>query len=55
MAALGCHRKAAVDSADPLFIPDGATTTAAEMAREDKQRVSHCAKAQGRAAQQLGD
>ena len=30
---------------DPLFIPDGATTTAAEMAREDKQRVSHRAKA----------
>ena len=30
---------------DPLFIPDGAATTAAEMAREDKQRVSHRAKA----------
>ena len=30
---------------DPLFIPDGATTTAAEMARENKQRVSHRAKA----------
>ena len=30
---------------DPLFIPDGATMTAAEMAREDKQRVSHRAKA----------
>ncbi len=30
---------------DPLFIPDGATTTAAEMAREDKRRVSHRAKA----------
>jgi XTP/dITP diphosphohydrolase len=30
---------------DPLFIPDGASITAAEMAREDKQRVSHRAKA----------
>ena len=30
---------------DPLFIPDGASVTAAEMAREDKQRVSHRAKA----------
>ena len=30
---------------DPLFIPDGAKMTAAEMAREDKQRVSHRAKA----------
>lgn len=30
---------------DPLFIPNGATTTAAEIAREDKQRVSHRAKA----------
>jgi XTP/dITP diphosphohydrolase len=30
---------------DPLFIPNDATTTAAEMAREDKQRVSHRAKA----------
>jgi XTP/dITP diphosphohydrolase len=30
---------------DPLFIPDGATMTAAEMAREDKQRISHRAKA----------
>ena len=30
---------------DPLFIPEGATTTAAEMAREDKQRISHRAKA----------
>ena len=30
---------------DPLFIPNGATVTAAEMAREDKQRVSHRAKA----------
>ena len=30
---------------DPLFIPEGASITAAEMAREDKQRVSHRAKA----------
>ena len=30
---------------DPLFIPDGASITAAEMAREDKQRVSHRATA----------
>ena len=46
MAALGFHRKATVGSVmTPLFIPDGATTTAAEMAREDKQRVSHRAKA----------
>lgn len=30
---------------DPLFIPDGASITAAEMAREDKQRVSHRTKA----------
>ena len=30
---------------DPLFIPKGASITAAEMAREDKQRVSHRAKA----------
>ena len=30
---------------DPLFIPDGATTTAAEMTRKNKQRVSHRAKA----------
>jgi XTP/dITP diphosphohydrolase len=30
---------------DPLFIPDGASITAAAMAREDKQRVSHRAKA----------
>ena len=30
---------------DPLFIPDGASITAAEMVREDKQRVSHRAKA----------
>lgn len=30
---------------DPLFIPDGASITAAEMAREDKQQVSHRAKA----------
>ena len=30
---------------DPLFIPDGASLTAAEMAREDKQRVSHRTKA----------
>ena len=30
---------------EPLIIPDGATTTAAEMARENKQRVSHRAKA----------
>ena len=30
---------------DPLFIPDGASITAAEMAREDKQRFSHRAKA----------
>ena len=30
---------------DPLFIPGGATTTAAEMAHEQKQRVSHRAKA----------
>ena len=30
---------------DPLFSPDGARMTAAEMAREDKQRVSHRAKA----------
>ena len=30
---------------DPLFIPNGAKTTAAEMARENKQRVSHRAKA----------
>ena len=37
MAALGFHRKAAVDSVMTLFIPDGATTTAAEMAREDKR------------------
>ena len=29
----------------PLFVPGGATTTAAEMAREDKQCVSHRAKA----------
>ena len=30
---------------DPLFIPDGASLSAAEMAREDKQRISHRAKA----------
>ena len=30
---------------DPLFIPDGATITAAEMARKDKQCISHRAKA----------
>ena len=30
---------------DPLFIPEGASITVAEMAREDKQRVSHRAKA----------
>lgn len=30
---------------DPLFIPSGAVITAAEMAPEDKQRVSHRAKA----------
>ena len=45
MAALGFHQRRGGFGYDPLFIPDGAATTAAEMAREDKQRVSHRAKA----------
>ena len=42
MGASGYHQRRRWD---PLFIPGGATTTAAEMAREDKQCVSHRAKA----------